>query len=187
MMRDEASRFLESLCSLVGEKFKRGGLRDTPRRMEAAWRHWCGGYAVDVPGLFTTFTDGAEGYDEIIAVRRIPFFSHCEHHLAPFFGDVTVGYIPGPLGRIVGLSKLARVVDAYARRLQVQERLTRQIADAVTENLHPDAVGVVVTARHLCMESRGVRQIGCSTVTSVVRGAFRESPAAKAEFMGLAR
>jgi GTP cyclohydrolase I len=160
----------------------RPGLLDTPRRVAQAWMHWSGGYDVDVPGLFTTFDDGAQDVDEMVVVRNIPFYSHCEHHLAPFFGTATVAYIPD--GRIVGLSKLSRVVDAYARRLQVQERMTTQIAEAVWQNLHPLGVGVRVRARHLCMESRGICQQGHDTTTTALRGVFRDDPAARAEFIG---
>jgi GTP cyclohydrolase I len=166
---------------ITGEEL-RPGLLDTPRRVAQAWMHWSGGYDVDVPGLFKTFDDGAQDVDEMVVVRNIPFYSHCEHHLAPFFGTATVAYIPD--GRIVGLSKLSRVVDAYARRLQVQERMTTQIAEAVWKNLHPLGVGVRVRARHLCMESRGICQQGHDTTTTALRGVFRDDPAARAEFIG---
>ena len=120
----------------------------------------------------------------MIVVKDIPFYTHCEHHLAPFFGTATVAYVPN--GRIVGLSKLSRVVDAFARRLQVQERLTNQIADALQEHLAPLGVGVVITARHLCIESRGVRQQGSQTITSALRGVMRTSSSARSEFLALA-
>jgi GTP cyclohydrolase I len=121
----------------------------------------------------------------MVVVKDIPFYTHCEHHMTPFFGTATVAYIPD--GKIVGLSKLARVVDAFARRLQVQERLTNQIADALQDNLKPKGVGVVVTARHLCMESRGIQQQGHETITSALRGVMRDLPEARAEFLNLAR
>ena len=123
--------------------------------------------------------------DEMVVVKDIPFYSHCEHHLAPFFGTVTIAYVPD--GKIVGLSKLSRVVSAFARRLQVQERLTNQIADALQEHLAPLGVGIVVTARHLCMESRGIEQQGSITITSALRGVMRDSASARSEFLALSK
>lgn len=164
---------------------ERGGLEETPSRVARAWLHWCGGYDMDPAKLLKTFEDGADGCDEMVVVRGIPFYSHCEHHLAPFFGTATVAYIPN--GRIVGLSKLSRLVDMYARRLQVQERLTNQVADALVDNLQPTGVGVLVQARHLCMESRGVQQQGHHTITSALRGAMRDQHETRAEFLELAR
>lgn len=175
----------ELLETIIGENSRREGLRDTPLRVVKAWSEWTSGYEVNVPGLLKCFEDGANGCDEMVLVNDIPFYSHCEHHLAPFFGTVSVGYIPQ--GKIVGLSKLSRLVDAFGRRLQVQERMTNQIADALWENLSPIGVGVVVRARHLCMESRGVRQQGHHTVTSALRGVFKDSQEARAEFMQLTR
>lgn len=174
---------VEYMLLNLGENPERPGLLDTPRRVARAWREWTSGYDVDVSTLLTVFEDGAENVDEMVLVRDIPFYSHCEHHLAPFFGRATVGYIPN--GRIVGLSKINRLVDAFARRLQVQERMTTQIADALMENLAPVGVAVLVSARHLCMESRGVCQQGHSTVTSALRGVFREDSSARNEFMRL--
>lgn len=160
----------------------REGLKETPDRVAKAWlEHWGGGYTVDVPGLLKTFEDGAAGVDEMVVVKGIPFYSHCEHHLAAIFGTATVAYIPN--GKIVGLSKINRVVDAFARRLQVQERLTRQIADAINDNLAPIGVGVQVRARHLCMESRGVCQQGHYTITNALIGAIKDDPKARAEFL----
>lgn len=148
----------------------REGLQETPARVAKAFATWFGGYDVDVAGLFKTFEDGAEGCDEMVIVRDIPVYSHCEHHMAPIIGRAVVGYVPGE--KIVGLSKLSRVVDAFARRLQVQERLTNQIADAIAEHLQAKAVCVYVDAKHLCMESRGVKQVcGSSTITKAFRGA----------------
>ncbi len=173
------------LLQFVGEDPNRGGLRETPARVAAAWQHWCSGYAADIPALLKTFKDGADGCDEMVVVKDIPFYSHCEHHMAPFFGTVTVAYIPD--GMIVGLSKIPRVVGAFARRLQVQERLTNQIADALTEHLKPKGVGVIIKARHLCMESRGIQQQGHSTITSALRGVMRSLPEARAEFLNLTK
>lgn len=161
----------------------RPGLHETPIRVAKAFEQWFGGYAVDIPGLFKVFEDGAEGADQMVAVCRIPFYSKCEHHVADIFGHATVAYIPR--GRIVGLSKLNRVVDAYARRLQVQERLTNNIADAIQDHLDPIGVGVFITARHMCMESRGVCQHGHHTVTTALRGAIKDEPQTRAEFLAL--
>lgn len=161
----------------------RPGLLETPLRVAKAFEHWFGGYAVDIPGLFKVFEDGAEGADQMVAVVRIPFYSKCEHHMADIFGHATVAYIPS--GRIVGLSKLNRVVDAFARRLQVQERLTNNIADAIQEHLDPVGVGVYITARHMCIESRGVCQHGHHTVTTALRGAIKDEPQTRAEFLAL--
>jgi GTP cyclohydrolase IA len=162
----------------------REGLSDTPMRMAKAWGHWTSGYAIDVPALLKTFEDGAEDYDEMVMVKDIPIYSKCEHHLADIFGTATIAYIPD--GRVVGLSKLSRVAEAFARRLQVQERLTTQIANALEDNLQPKAVGVIVKARHMCMESRGICQQGHHTVTSALRGVFKTDPTARAEFLRLA-
>ena len=163
----------------------RPGLIDTPDRVAKAMSHWFGGYAVDIPALFKTFEDGAEGTDQMVTVCNIPFYSKCEHHMADIFGHATIAYIPN--GKIVGLSKLNRVVDAFARRLQVQERLTTQIADAIQEHLNPLGVGVYVTARHMCVESRGIMHHCTNTVTTALRGVIRNEDAARAEFLQLAR
>lgn len=161
----------------------RDGTQETPRRAALAWRDLTGGYHVDVSRLFKTFA-GA-GYDEIVAMSQIPVYSLCEHHLLPFIGEAAVAYIPNGGGRIIGLSKIARVVDAYARRLQVQERLTQQVADAFTHYLEPRGVMVIVRARHLCMELRGVGVPRVPTTTSVVRGLFKDDPRARAEALTL--
>lgn len=172
----------EMLC-WIGEKPQREGLIETPKRVVAAWTEWFGGYQIDPIKLLKAFGDGSESVDEMVAITQIPVYSHCEHHLAPFFGVAHVAYIPS--GKIVGLSKVARVVDAYARRLQVQERLTNQIADAMQEALDPIGVGVVLECRHMCMESRGVRKAGAVTKTSAMRGAIKKEPDARAEFLRL--
>jgi GTP cyclohydrolase I len=173
------------LLQYVGEDPKRGGLAETPARVAKAWAFWCSGYGTDIKSLMKTFEDGAEGADEMVVVKDIPFYTHCEHHMAPFFGTATIAYLPDK--KIVGLSKLNRVLDAYARRLQVQERLTCQVADAIMNNLSPLGCGVVIKARHLCMESRGVCQQGHHTITSALRGLFKEESAVRSEFMALAR
>lgn len=162
----------------------RPGLLETPDRVAAAWKEWTCGYAMDPAEVFKVFEDGAEGCDEMVVVHDIPVYSHCEHHLAAIFGTATVAYIPN--GKIVGLSKLPRLVDIFARRLQVQERLTNQVADAIITHLQPRGCGVVVKARHMCMESRGIKQPGSYTTTSALRGVFKEDPSARAEFLSLA-
>jgi len=176
---------VRGLLKVAGENFDREGLLETPARVIKAWKEWTSGYAVDVPGLLKVFEDGADGYDEMVIVKDIPVYSKCEHHLADIFGTCTIAYIPN--GKIVGLSKLSRVVDAFARRLQVQERLTGQIADAINDNLNPKGVGVIIKARHMCMESRGVRQQGHYTITSALRGDMLDDPGTRAEFIMLAR
>lgn len=168
---------------IVGEDISRGGLLETPKRVAKAWAHWTSGYAVDPASVLKTFEDGAENVDEMVAVVDIPFYSHCEHHLAPFFGTATIAYIPN--GKVVGLSKLSRLLQIYAKRLQVQERLTNQVADALYDLLDAKGVGVRVKARHLCIESRGVAQQGTVTVTTALRGVFKDQPETRAEFLKL--
>lgn len=162
----------------------REGLQDTPSRFAKAWEEWTAGYNVDIPGLLKVFEDGAEGYDEMVIVKNIPIYSKCEHHLADIFGTATIAYIPN--GKVVGLSKLSRLADAFARRLQVQERLTVQIVDALMQHLEPKGAACIIRARHMCMESRGLCQQGHHTITSALRGVLKE-PAARAEFMQLAK
>lgn len=169
--RAEISHSIEKILKLIeGGDDLREGLVETPLRVAKAFETWFGGYSVDIASLFKTFEDGGECCDEMVIVRDIPVYSHCEHHMAPIIGRAVVGYVPN--GRIVGLSKLSRVVDAFARRLQVQERLTNQIADAIVEHLDPKAVCVYIDAKHMCMESRGIKQVcGSSTITKAFRGA----------------
>lgn len=162
----------------------REGLQETPMRVAKAWESWTSGYHVDIKALLKTFEDGSERYDEMVIVKDIPIYSKCEHHLADIFGTATIAYIPA--GKVVGLSKLSRLADAFARRLQVQERLTVQIADALEEHLEPKGIGVLIRARHMCMESRGICQQGHHTITSALRGALRSDPNARAEFLRLA-
>jgi GTP cyclohydrolase I len=171
------------LTEVIGVEM-REGLVETPARVVKAWREWTAGYGVDVPALLKVFEDGAEGADQMVIVHNIPFYSKCEHHLADIIGHATVAYIPN--GKIVGLSKLPRVVEAFARRLQVQERLTNQIADAIADNLGALGVGVIITARHMCMESRGINRPGTSTTTSALRGCIKNDPTCRSEFMQLA-
>lgn len=173
------------LASIAGEDPKREGLAETPKRVVKAWKEWTAGYLQDPDKLLVSFKDGGECYDEMVVVKDLPFYSHCEHHLAPFFGTATIAYIPNR--RIVGLSKLGRVLHVFARRLQVQERLTYQIADCLLRGLMPRGVGVMIKARHLCMESRGLCAQGHHTVTSALRGEFMNDPKVRAEFLNLAR
>jgi GTP cyclohydrolase I len=172
------------LLQFINEDPNREGLRETPRRVLKAWKEWAQGYGVDPKTILKTFKDGAENCgDEFVIVRNIPIISKCEHHLADITGTAHVGYIPN--GRIVGLSKLARLADLFARRLQVQERLTNQIADALDECLEPKGVGVVIHAAHACMSSRGVKIQGSITTTSAMRGVCLTNPAARHEFLSL--
>lgn len=173
------------LLQQLGEDPNREGLLETPKRTARAWSEWTSGYGQNPAEVLKCFEDGSENYDEMVFQGNIAFHSHCEHHLAPFFGVAHVAYIPH--GRVVGLSKLTRLVDIFARRLQVQERMTRQIAEALDEHLQPLGVAVVLRARHLCMESRGVRKIGTHTSTSAVLGVFKDKPEVRDEFFSLAR
>lgn len=175
---------VRALLATLGENPAREGLLETPARVMAAWRHWTQGYQQDPAAVLKTFEDGADGCDEMVIVKNIQLYSHCEHHMAPFHGFAHVAYIPNK--KIVGLSKLARVVDIFAHRFQVQERLTNQIASTIQDVLEPIGVGVVIEATHFCMCSRGVNKQGSTTVTSALRGAIKDKPEARAEFMALA-
>jgi GTP cyclohydrolase I len=179
-IQDNITRIIQ----YVGDDPQRGGLLDTPDRVAKAWQEWCSGYGQDPAEVLKVFEDGAESYDEMVVVRSIPFYSKCEHHMADIFGTATIAYVPD--GKIVGLSKLNRLLDVFARRLQVQERLTAQVADALMEHLKPKGAGVVIKARHMCMESRGVRQQGHETVTSALRGVFKDQSDTRREFLALA-
>jgi len=163
----------------------RGGLVETPARVAKAWKYWTSGYDEDAKSILKVFEDGADDYDEMVIVKDIPIYSKCEHHLADIFGTCTIAYIPN--GKIVGLSKLSRLANMYAKRLQVQERLTVQIADAINEHLQPQGVGVIIKARHMCMESRGICQQGHHTITSALRGVIKEEHEARSEFMLLSK
>src|SRR5471030_1687783 len=163
------------LIASFGEDPDRPGLLETPSRVSKAWKHWTSGYGQDPVELLKAFEDGAEQYNELIVVRGIPVYSHCEHHLAPFFGKATIGYVPN--GKIV----------CFSKRLQVQELMTMQIANALMEVLEPKSVGVVVRCRHLCMESRGIRTPGEETITSAMLGEMQPNLALRTEFLALAR
>jgi GTP cyclohydrolase I len=167
----------------IGEDPERDGLRDTPARVARAYAEQFAGLGMTPADVLTTVFDA--DHDEMVLVRDIEMYSMCEHHLVPFFGRAHVGYIPNDKGQITGLSKLARLVDLYARRPQVQERMTTQIADALMETLEPRGVVVIIEAEHLCMSMRGVRKPGAKTVTSAVRGSFLRSKSTRAEAMSL--
>ncbi len=179
--------FQQSVASMLRQLDpdpSREGLRDTPRRVEKAFLHYTSGYAQDPKKVIGDALFEAET-DEMVVVKDIEIYSLCEHHLAPFFGKAHVAYIPS--GKIVGLSKIARVVDIFARRLQVQERLTMQVAEALNDVLQPRGVGVVIEASHLCMMMRGVEKQNSSTVTSCLLGLFRKDERTRAEFLQLVR
>jgi len=176
-------RAVHEILEAIGEDPARDGIKDTPRRVARALAEQFAGLRQTPAEVLTTVFDA--DHDEMVLVRDIEMFSTCEHHLVPFFGHAHVGYIPNEKGQITGLSKLARLVDVYARRPQVQERMTAQIADSLMEVLEPRGVIVVVEAEHLCMAMRGVRKPGAKTVTSAVRGSFRSSDSTRAEAMSL--
>ena len=178
-----AAAAVRELLIAVGEDPDRPGLQDTPARVARAYAETFAGLWQDPAEVLSTTFD--EDHDEMVLVKDIPMYSTCEHHLVPFHGVAHIGYIPGEDGRVTGLSKLARLVEVYARRPQVQERMTSQIADALADVLKPRGVLVVIEAEHLCMAMRGVRKPGSSTVTSAVRGIFRENAATRSEAMSL--
>lgn len=182
---DAMHKTIRGLITLGGDDPDRPGLRDTPKRFVKAWAHWTSGYDTDPLAMLTQFEDGATDYDQMVLQGAIPFWSLCEHHLAPFFGVAHIGYLPN--GRIVGLSKILRLVDVFARRLQVQERMATQIADAMMEGLHAHGVGVVLRCRHSCIESRGVQKSGSTTTTSALRGSIKEHAGARTEFLQFVR
>ncbi|EQD26917.1 GTP cyclohydrolase I [mine drainage metagenome] len=179
--RVSAEEAVRILLRWAGEDPAREGLLDTPKRVVKAYGDWFSGYAEDPKAYLERTFEEVAGYDELIVLRDIAFESHCEHHMAPIIGRAHVGYLPN--GRVVGISKLARVVDAYARRFQVQEKLTAEIADCIESVLTPRGVAVVVDAQHQCMTTRGVHKRGVSMVTSTMRGAFRDNPSTRLEFL----
>lgn len=183
--RSRAEAAVRELLLAVGEDPARPGLLDTPARVARAYEEMFAGLHVDPDEVLGTTFD--EQHDELVLVKDIPMYSTCEHHLVSFHGVAHVGYIPGRDGKITGLSKLARVVDLYAKRPQVQERLTRQVADALVRKLDPRGVIVVVEAEHLCMAMRGIRKPGATTTTSAVRGLFKTQAASRAEAFSLIR
>ncbi len=180
-VRAEAA--VRELLIAVGEDIRRDGLKETPARVARAFAEQFSGLYSDPDAVLDTVF--AENHSEMVLIRHIPMYSTCEHHLVPFFGHAHVGYIPGPKGQVTGLSKLARVVDGYAKRPQVQERLTSQVAEALVRRLQPAGVIVVIEAEHLCMAMRGVRKPGAVTTTSAVRGVFQTQASTRAEAMSL--
>ncbi|MDQ3826266.1 MAG: GTP cyclohydrolase I FolE [Actinomycetota bacterium] len=181
--RVRAEAAVRELLIACGEDPDREGLRDTPARVARAYQEMFAGLFLDPDKVLERTFD--EGHDELVLVRDIPMYSQCEHHLVPFHGMAHVGYIPNAAGRVTGLSKLARLVDLYARRPQVQERLTSQVADAMMRRLEPRGVIVVIEAEHLCMAMRGIRKPGSTTTTSAVRGLFKTSASSRGEVLEL--
>lgn len=180
-----AEAAVRELLLACGEDPERDGLRETPRRVARAYKEMFAGMFTDPDEVLARTFD--EGHDELVLVKDIPMYSVCEHHLVPFHGMAHVGYIPNSDGRVTGLSKLARLVDLYAKRPQVQERLTSQVADALMRRLEPRGAIVVVEAEHLCMAMRGVRKPGAITTTSAVRGVFKSSASSRSEALELMR
>jgi GTP cyclohydrolase I len=181
--RAEAEQAVRTLLRWAGDDPTREGLLGTPGRVARAFEEWFAGYERDpVDYLQRTFEE-VENYDEMVVLRDIRFESHCEHHLAPIIGRAHIGYLPS--GRVVGISKLARVVELYAKRLQIQEKMTAQIANSIAEVLQPEGVAVVLEATHQCMTTRGVHKSGVTMVTSRMLGAFRDNPSTRREFLTL--
>jgi len=181
--REEAEEAVRTMLRWAGDDPGREGLADTPARVARAYEEYFAGYREDPNQYLERTFEEVAGYDEMVVLRDIPFESHCEHHLAPIIGKAHVAYLP--TNRVVGISKLARVVDAFAKRLQVQEKMTAQIAECINTALKPDGVAVVVEAVHHCMTTRGVHKHGVSMVTSTLLGAFRENIHTRAEFMAM--
>ena len=179
--REQAEEAVRTLIRWAGDDPAREGLRDTPVRVASAYEDWFSGYADDPLRFLERTFEEVEGYDEMVVLRDIRFESHCEHHLAPIIGRAHVGYLP--VKKVVGISKLARVVDAYARRLQVQEKMNAQIANCIQQVLEPKGVAVVIEAAHQCMTTRGVHKPGVSMVTSHMLGAFRTDASTRREFL----
>lgn len=181
--QQEIERAFRSVFRWIGEDPNRDGLIDTPNRLVRAYQEYFSGYRQDPEQILQKTFEEMDGYDEMVVLRGIPFQSHCEHHVAPIIGRAWVAYVPDR--RVVGISKLARVVEAYARRLQIQERLTAQIANAIDNILKPQGVGVVIKAAHHCMSSRGVHMQGTDLVTSRMLGVFRDNPMTRQEFLSM--
>ena len=183
--RGEAEAAVELLLRWAGDDTNREGLRDTPARVVRAFEDWFSGYAINPSDFLARTFEEVEGYDDLIILKDISFESHCEHHLAPIIGRAHVGYLPS--NRVVGISKLARVVEAYARRLQVQEKMTAQIAQCIQDVLKPRGVAVMIEAAHQCMTTRGVHKTGVSMVTSTMLGEFRSNSDTRREFLSAIR
>jgi len=180
---DEVAEAVRTLIRWTGDDPDREGLLDTPARVARAWKEYARGYEEDPAHHLSRTFDEVGGYDEIVLLRDIPFQSHCEHHLAPIIGKAAIAYLPAD--RVVGISKLARVLHGYARRLQVQERLTAQVADCIWTHLHPQGVAVVIEASHACMSARGVNTPGVLMTTSRMMGCFREDERSRKEVLAL--
>lgn len=178
---DEVHEAVRILIRWAGDDPAREGLRETPDRVARAYGEWFAGYLEDPARILARTFEETDGYDEMVVLRNMRFASHCEHHIAPFIGRAHVGYLPRR--RIVGISKLARLVEIYARRLQIQEKMTAQIAQAIEDVLQPDGVGVVIEATHQCMSTRGVGKPGATLITSQMTGAFRTDPSTRREFL----
>mgnify|MGYP001157068571 FL=1 len=174
---------IRTLIEWTGDDPSREGLLDTPARVARAWKEYCLGYAEDPAYHLSRVFEEVGGYNEIVLLKDIPFQSHCEHHMAPIIGKAAIAYLPND--RVVGISKLARVLHGYARRLQVQERLTAEVADCIWDNLQPQGVAVVIEAAHSCMTARGVRTPGVSMITSRMMGTFLEDQRSREEVLGL--
>ena len=181
--RKQAEEAIRTLLLWAGEDPRREGLIDTPKRVVSAYEDWFGGYREDPVSYLKRTFEEVEGYDEMIVLRDIGFESHCEHHMAPIIGCAHVGYLPN--NKVVGISKLARVVEAFARRFQVQEKMTAQIANCIWDVLNPKGVGVVIEATHQCMTTRGIHKSDVSMVTSQMLGLFRKDARTRAEFLGM--
>lgn len=181
--REQAEAAVRTLLSYSGEDISREGLLETPKRVVKAFDEYFKGYAQDPHSILSTTFEEVEGYDEMVVLRDIRFESHCEHHLAPFYGRAHIAYIPSK--RVVGLSKLARLVDVYSKRMQIQEKMTAQIANALQEVLQPRGVGVVVEAVHMCMSTRGVHKQGATMQTSKLLGLMRSDARTRNEFFDL--
>ena len=179
--REQAEEAVRVLLRWAGDDPEREGLIDTPKRVVDAYGELFGGYDADPADVLGTTFEEIAGYDDVVIVRDIPFFSHCEHHMVPIIGKAHVAYLPK--GKVLGLSKIARVVEVYGRRLQTQEAMTAQIADAIQTNLDPKGVAVLIEAEHLCMAMRGVQKQGSSTLTTSFTGVFKTDPAEQARFM----
>ena len=180
---EDVQNAIRTLISWAGDDPTREGLLDTPKRVARAWKEYCVGYAEDPSIHLSRVFEEVGGYDEIVLLKDIPFQSHCEHHMAPIIGKAAIAYLPRD--RVVGISKLARVLHGFARRLQIQERLTAEVAACIDEHLKPRGVAVVIEASHACMTARGVRTPGVSMVTSQVMGAFREDDRSRKEVLSL--
>jgi GTP cyclohydrolase I len=181
--REEVEAAVRTMLRWTGDNPDRDGLRDTPKRFTKAFEEYFRGYHEDPVEILSTTFEETEGYDEMIVLRGIRFESHCEHHIAPIIGRAWVSYIPN--GRVVGISKLARVVEVYAKRLQIQEKMTAQIANAINDVLQPQGVGVVLKAEHFCMTARGIMKPGTDLVTSRMLGVFRDNPTTRQEFLSM--